>query len=300
VNLREKRSDLKNDLIITIFAAPIVAGIFLVSVLPTVLATLTSFTTLELSFDLVWKYSGLANYRDALANPLFLKSFRIGTIWAVSVTVLAMLMGFVLALLIERKKRYSGLLKFLSMFPWALSPVVVAIIWEILLNPNSGPINGTLRAFGLPWGNKSFLGDFATALPTVIVIGAWLSIPLITVSFISSLKTLRSDIMEAALMDGAKASQRLKYIVIPHLRPVTTSLFALNIIWNFNSFGLVYVLTNGGPGGQTYLPALFVYDESFRYGNFGYAAAMGTIITIALVVVLGFYVARRKKLEIES
>lgn len=293
-------SSVQDNLIIAILAAPLVIGIFLVSLLPTFLAIFTSFTDLKLSFDLVWNNVGLANYKDALTNALFLKSFRIGTIWAVSVTVLSMSLGFVIALLIERKKWYSSSLKFLAMLPWALSPVVVAIIWEILLNPNSGPINGTLRALNLPWGNKSFLGDFGTALPTVIVIGSWLSLPLVTVSFMSALKTLKSEIVEAAFVDGADYGQRLRFVVVPHLRPVITALFALNIIWNFNSFGLVYVLTNGGPGGQTYLPALFVYDESFAYGNFGYAAAMGTIITIALVFVLGLYVIRRRRYEVES
>ena len=293
-------SELLNKVAITVLATPMVLAIFLVSVLPTLIAILTSFTDLKLAFDLTWNPVGLTNYREAITNAMFISSFRIGTIWAVSVTVLAMIMGFALALLIERKAFYSGTLKLLALFPWALSPVVVAIIWDVLLNPNSGPINGTLRALNLPGGNMNFLGDFSTALPTVIVIGAWVSIPLITVSFISTLKTLKSEIIEAALMDGASANQRLRYVIIPHLRPVVTALFALNIIWNFNSFGLVYVLTNGGPGGKTYLPALFVYDESFRYGNFGYAAAMGTIITIALVILLGVYVWRRRRLEVES
>lgn len=300
MNTAKSPSNFQDNLIIAVLATPLVLGIFLVSLLPTILAILTSFTDLQLSFDIVWNNVGFENYRDALTNAMFLKSFRIGTIWALSVTILSMLLGLLIALLIERKKRYSSPLKFLAMLPWALSPVVVAIIWEILLNPNSGPINGTLRALNLPWGNKNFLGDFGTALPTVIVIGSWLSLPLVTVSFMSALKTLKSEIVEAAFVDGADYGQRLRFVVIPHLRPVITALFALNIIWNFNSFGLVYVLTNGGPGGETYLPALFVYDESFAYGNFGYAAAMGTIITIALVIVLGFYVIRRRRYEVES
>lgn len=296
----DKRNDASSNALLILLAAPLILGILVVSILPTLVAVLTSFTDLKLSYNISWRAIGFENYARALTNPLFLKSFRIGIVWALSVTLLGLILGFCLALLIQRKKRYSPLLKFLAIFPWALSPVVVAIIWDILLNPNSGPINGVMRALNIPGGNRSLLGDFATALPTVIVIGAWVAIPLITVSFISSLQTLQKEIVEASIVDGASSLQRIRFIVLPHLRPVITALFALNIIWNFNSFGLVYVLTNGGPGGQTYLPALFVYDEAFRYGNFGNAAAMGTLITIALVVILSIYVARRKRFEVEA
>ena len=299
-NRKASKSIIFQEPLIAIFALPLIFGVLVVSVVPTLLAMFTAFTDLELGLNLTWHWVGLKNFQNALTNPLFLSSFRIGTIWALAVTALSMILGFTLALLIERGKWYSPILKMLGIFPWALSPVIVAIIWSILLNPNSGPINGWLRKFGLPGGNINILGDFNLALPAVIVIGAWIGIPVMTVTFIASLKTISREAIEAALIDGATSYQRMRYLLIPHMRPIITALFALNIIWNFNSFGLIYVLTSGGPGGKTYVPALFVYDESFKYGNFGYASAMGIIITVALVLVLGVYVFARNRGEVEA
>lgn len=296
----KKRSLVAQEPLILLLSTPLIVGVLLVSVLPTLLGALTALTDLELAFEIQWNFIGFENFAYALTDSRFLASFRIGAIWAISVTCLAIVMGFVLALLIERRKFYSPFLKILAVFPWALSPVVVAIIWDILLNPNSGPITGYLRRYNLPGANVSLLNDLTTALPTVIVIGAWLSLPVVTISFLAGLKTIPREMIEASLIDGARASQRIRLLIIPQLRPIITALVALNVIWNFNSFGLIFVLTNGGPGGKTYLPGLFVYEESFRYGNFGYAAALGMIITIALVIVLGIYVATRNRREVEA
>jgi len=297
---RREKSFFVREPLIAIMAAPLILGVLIVSVIPTLLASLIAFTDLELGLNLRWNFVGLQNFFDAFTDSLFLSSFKIGSIWALSVTILSMVLGFALALLIERRKWYSPVLKILGVFPWALSPVIVAIIWEILLNPNSGPINGWLRKFKLPGGNINLLGDFNFALPTVIVIGAWIGIPVMTVTFMASLKTISRETIEASFIDGATSFQRMRFLLIPHMRPIITALFSLNIIWNFNSFGLVYVLTSGGPGGRTYVPALFVYDESFKYGHFGYASAMGLIITVALVVVLGIYVFARNRNEVEA
>lgn len=297
---RTRKTFLSEEPLIAVLVAPLIAGVLIVSFVPTLMAAATAFTDLELGLDFQWRYIGVENFTKAFTNPLFLSSFRIGAVWALAVTLLSMILGFVLSLLIDRRKWYSPMLKILGVFPWALSPVIVAIIWEILLNPNSGFINGMLRKFNLPGGNINFLGDFNLALPTVIVIGAWIGIPVMTVTFLASFKTISKEVVEASLIDGTSSFQRMRYILIPHMRPIITALFALNIIWNFNSFGLVYILTSGGPGGRTYVPALFVYDESFKYGNFGYASAMGLIITFALVIVLGIYVFARNRNDVQA
>jgi multiple sugar transport system permease protein len=299
-SVKRRNTIFSQEPLIAVLVAPLIAGVLIVSVVPTLLAAATAFTDLELGLDFKWKFIGIDNFAKAFTNPLFLSSFRIGILWALSVTLLSMILGFVLSLLIDRQKWYSPILKILGVFPWALSPVIVAIIWEILLNPNSGFINGLLRRFNLPGGNINFLGDFNLALPTVIVIGAWIGIPVMTVTFLAAFKTISKEIVEASLIDGTTSFQRMRYLLIPHMRPIITALFALNIIWNFNSFGLVYILTSGGPGGRTYVPALFVYDESFKYGNFGYASAMGLIITFALVIVLGIYVFARNRNDVEA
>lgn len=290
----------KESALVFLAAFPLISGVILVSGIPTILAIGSSFTDIVLARDIKWNFIGIENYRRAFGNDLFIESFKIGTIWSLSVAVIALGVGFITALLVGQDEWYAPILKLTAMLPWAMSPVAVAILWQIMLEPSSGPVNGFLRVFNLPGKNLSLLGDFNTALPVVIVIGAWVSLPVVVISLVASLKTIRSELVEAAQIDGASSWQVLRNVKIPHLRPVITSMFVLNIIWNFNSFGLVYVLTSGGPGGKTYLPALFVYHESFKYGNFGYAAALGTIMTMVLVVVLGIYVYQRTKRDVEA
>lgn len=288
----------KDSFLIGLAAFPLIAGVVLVSAIPTVLAIGSAFTDLVLGLNVEWRFIGFENFSRGIQNELFLDSFKIGTIWSLSVSIISLVLGFLAALLVIQSEWYSTFLKFGAMLPWAMSPVAVAILWQILLDPASGPVNGTLRLLNLPGKNLSLLGDFNTALPVVILIGAWVSLPVVVISLIASLKNIRQELVEAAQIDGANNWQLIRNVKIPHLRPVITSLFVLNIIWNFNSFGLVYVLTSGGPGGRTYMPALFVYHESFKYGNLGYAAALGSIITVALVIVLGAYVYLRNRNEV--
>ena len=291
-------SQSRDSFLIGLAAFPLILGVVLVSAIPTVFAIGSAFTDLILGINFDWRFIGFDNFSRGLRNELFLESFKIGAIWSLSVSIISLVLGFLTALLVIQSEWYSILLKFGAMLPWAMSPVAVAILWQILLDPASGPINGALRLLDLPGKNLSLLGDFNTALPVVILIGAWVSLPVVVISLIASLKNIRQELVEAAQIDGANNWQQIRNVKIPHLRPVITSLFVLNIIWNFNSFGLVYVLTSGGPGGRTYMPALFVYHESFKYGNLGYAAALGSIITLALVIVLGAYVYLRNRNEV--
>jgi multiple sugar transport system permease protein len=292
-----KDSTFKSSLPIYLITTPLILGIFLISFLPTLLSVVTSFTDLQLGYKFEAHFIGLSNFIRALSNAAFLSSFRIGVVWSVTVTFISMFVGLSIALLILRNSFYSRALKYLVMIPWAMSPVTVAILWQLVLDPTSGLVNGFLRVVNFKNANISLLGDFSTALPTVIVVGAWVSLPVIAISYMASLKTINLETIEAAKIDGASENQILRYVKLPHLKGVTTALFVLNIIWNFNSFGLVYVLTSGGPGGLTYLPALFVYHQIFKFGNVGYAASMGVVITIILVILLGLYSAFRSRDE---
>jgi multiple sugar transport system permease protein len=221
---------------------------------------------------------------------MFWASFKIGIIWAVSVTLLALVLGFGLALLLNQKLRFLGLMRVLSLVPWAMPPVIVAIMWNLLLRPTSGPIDQVLTTLRLPGAGIDWLGDFNTAFPTVI---------LITVSILAAIQGIPTEMVEASVIDGANAWQRFRFITVPAVRAITSALVALNIIWQFSSFGLVYVLTAGGPGGKTFVPALFAYNEAFKYGNFGYAASMGVVMALAIVLMLGVYLKASKREDVQ-
>jgi multiple sugar transport system permease protein len=267
---------------------PALIPVVLFSVYPLVQGILLGFTDAKAGLNAVVTFNGVENYGRLLTNELFWNSFRIGLIWAFGVTILQFFASLGLALLLNLDLKLRWLARTLALVPWAMPPVVIAIMWRLMLNPTYGPVNGTLRAVGLP-GDINWLGSFSTALPAVIIVGVWAGMPQTTITLLAGLQNVPGELHEAAAIDGASVWQRFWHVTLPALRPIIVAITTLDLIWNFNSFALVFVLTAGGPGGQTMLPMLFAYNEAFRYGNFGYAAAMGNVMVIVISVFLFFY-----------
>lgn len=244
------------------------------------------------------QFTGLANFGDLLHDSLFWESFRIGIVWAVSVTVLQFVLALGLALLLNENLRFRWLARTLALVPWAMPEVVVGIMWRLVYHPDAGILNKTLMQLHLISDNVDWLTSLSVALPAVIVVGVWAGMPQTTVVLLAGLQNVPVELKEAAQLDGAGMWRRFTTVTWPALRPVVVAVTALNFIWNFNSFGLVYVLTQGGPGGKTRLPMLFSYEEAFKYGQFGYAAAMGLVMVALIAVLLTVFL--RKKLKEEA
>jgi multiple sugar transport system permease protein len=271
---------------------PALLPVALFSVYPLVQGIYLGFTNARAGLNQVTSFTGLENFHALLSDGLFWSSFRIGLVWAFSVTALQFLAAIGLALLLNENLRLRWLARTLALVPWAMPEVVVAIMWRLMLNPNTGPLDKWAHAIGVN-ADLNLLGNFATALPAVILVGVWFGMPQTTITLLAGLQSTDTALYEAAEMDGAGAWSRFVHVTLPSLRPVIMAITSLNFIWNFNSFGLVYVLTNGGPGGRTMLPTLFAYNEAFRYGHFGYAAAMGDVMVVIVVVLLFFYLRSR-------
>ncbi|MES0835810.1 carbohydrate ABC transporter permease [Nocardiopsis tropica] len=267
---------------------PSLLPILVLSVAPLVMGIALAFTDARLVRRPDYEFVGVDNFVRLLDNSYFWESFRIGMVWAVSVTLLQLVAAMGLALLLDAGLRFQGLTRVLALIPWAMPPVVVAIMWQMIYSPNAGPLNAALGALGLP-DDVNWLADFSTALPAVVVVGVWVGMPQTTVTLLAGLQQIPSELHEAAAMDGAGAWRRFTGVTLPGLRPIVASITSLNFIWNFNSFSLVYVLTEGGPGGRTMLPMLFTYLEAFKNRNIGYAAAMGMVLVIVVVLLLAFY-----------
>jgi multiple sugar transport system permease protein len=278
-----------------LFLLPAVIPVVVFSVLPLAEGIYLGFTDAKAGFEVDLSPNFLDNYVRLLTNDLFWQSFQIGIIWTVSTTFLQYVLGLGLALLLEQRLRLLWLVRTLALVPWATPPVIVAIMWRLVYQPDIGLLNQTLRAGGVPIGELNWLADFSTAFPAVIVVGAWAGMAQTTVALTAGLKGVPIEQHEAAASDGATAWQRFRHITWPHLRPVTDAIVSLSFIWNFNSFGLVYVLTEGGPGGKTMVPALFAYNEGFKYGHFGYAAAMGNVMVIVVLAFLYLYLRRGRR-----
>lgn len=273
---------------------PALLPILVLSVGPLLYGIALAFTDAQSGRTAATRWTGLLNFRDLAHDGLFWESFRIGLLWAVGVTVPQFLLSLGLALLLNQKLRLRWLARALAIIPWAMPEVVVGIIWRLVYHPDAGLLNETLRDLGLGDG-RDWLTGLTTALPAVIVVGIWAGMPQTTVALLAGLQNTPRELHEAAAIDGAGAWRRFRTVTWPALKPVALAITALNFIWNFNSFALVYVLTNGGPGGRTRLPMLFAYEEAFRYGQFGYAAAMGCVMVAVVAACLAFFLVGRLK-----
>ena len=271
---------------------PALVPILVLSVGPLLYGILLAFTDAQSGRTEPTRWIGALNFSDLLRDTLFWESFRIGLLWAVAVTALQFLLALGLALLLDQDLRLRWPARALAIVPWAMPEVVVGVMWRLVYDPDAGILNETLHDLGLGDG-RDWLSGLTTALPAVVVVGVWAGMPQTTVTLLAGLQNTPPELHEAAAVDGAGAWRRFRAVTWPALRPVALAITALDFIWNFNSFALVYVLTNGGPGGRTRLPMLFAYEEAFRYGQFGYAAAMGCVMVAVVSVFLALFLVGR-------
>jgi multiple sugar transport system permease protein len=274
---------------------PSLLPVVIFSVYPLLNGIWLGFTDAKAGFQVQPHFNGFDNYTKLLKDDLFWSSFRIGLIWAFSVTAIQFVLALGLALLLNAGLRFQWLARPLALVPWAMPSVIVAILWKLIYQPDAGILNAFLKWLHVIDTNIIWLGSFSLALPAVIVVGVWAGMPQTTIALLAGLQNTPADLHEAAALDGAGAWRRFRVVTWPSIRPVAVAITCLDFVWNFNSFGLVYVLTTGGPGGKTMLPMMFAYNRAFGSGQFGYAAALGNAMVVVILAILALYLRRQMR-----
>jgi multiple sugar transport system permease protein len=271
---------------------PALLPILIFSIVPLFRGIYLGFTDAEAGLNVDSTFNGLENYRDIWRDDGFRESFWIGVKWMVLVTTLQFFASLGLALLLNLDLKLRWLARTLALVPWAMPPVIVAIMWSMMLNPRQGPVNEIFGWFGLDQP-INWLGDENWAFRVAVVVGVWAGMPMTTITLLAGLQAVPEELHEAAAIDGASTFRRFMNVTVPALRPIIVAITTLDVISNFNSFALLQVLTNGEQG--TRLPALFVYREAFRNGNWGYAAAMGNVMVVVVGLFLIVYLWGNRK-----
>lgn len=273
---------------------PTLVPVVILSVLPLLQGLYLGFTDYTLGAD-SRQFVGLANFGKMLGDRQFWTSFQVGGIWTLGVTFGVITLGMGLALLLNANLPGQGLARVLVLIPWAIPPVIKGVIWRLVYHPSGGFLNSALLSAGIIKSPVDWLNSFDWALPAVILVGIWTGLPQATVVLLAGLQTISEELREAAALDGAGSWQGFRHITLPLMAPVILAVTALEFMWNFNSFGLVYTLTAGGPAGTTRLPMLFAYEEAFQYGHLAYASALGTAMVVIIGVVLLYSVRQQFK-----
>jgi multiple sugar transport system permease protein len=229
-------------------------------------------------------FTGLINLGNVLADPLFLDTLWRTLMWTGSVVFGTVLVSVPVALILNQDFYGRGAARVIVMLPWSVSLTMMAIVWRWALNGESGLLNLTLQDLGLIDQKVVWLASAATAFPVQILIGILVSVPFTVTIFLGGLSAIPTDIYEAASADGASTWQQFRTLTLPLMRPFINMAVVLNIIYVFNSFPIIWVLTGGGPSDSTQILVTYLYKLAFTLGKMGEAASISLIMFAILLV----------------
>lgn len=265
-----------------LFVLPDAIGLFVFVGLPMILALSLGFFSVD-GFG-GYRFVGLGNYVRMAGDPHFLQSLRV-TVTYVGVLVPCLYVcGLGLALLVQRNSWVSGFFRSLFFIPQMVSLVVVALVWQVLLVDKIGLVTRLGAVFGL--GGVSWLGDPVFALAAIIAVSVWFLMGFYMLIFLGGLQDIPREYYEAATIDGAGPITSFFAITLPLLKP--TSFFILLVstvtaVAGFQTFDLIYVMTGGGPANSTSLAIYYIYEQAFRFNDYGYAAAIASVLVLVLI-----------------
>lgn len=249
---------------------------------PSILGVLLSFLTMSLGGDFSWV--GTANFAALFQDPVFWTSLRVTLVYSLISVPLTIAVSLVMAQLSARSVRGIKVYRAALFLPVITSLVTTAVIWRWLYS-TEGPLNFFLGLFGI--GPIPWLGTDLTVLPSLAVVSTWAHFGYYMLILLAGLLNIPRDYYEAAELDGAGAWRRFVHVTLPGLKRPLFFVVILDIVSSFQVFDLIYVMTGGGPVRSSYSMVFMIYDQGFRFGDFGYASAVGVVLfAITLVISL--------------
>lgn len=244
------------------------------------------------------KFRGLKNYIRLIQDPTFITSLINNVKWLIIFIVIPVILGLILALILNNQIRGSKFFKSAIYSPMILSPVVIGLIWSWIYDPTGGLLNNTLMAVGLNNLTSGWLSNPRLVLYCIVAAGVWRYVGYVMILFLSGLKSIPVSVVEASRVDGANNWQRFWHIILPLLQPTTIIVFVVTIIESFRSFDLVNTMTQGGPFNSSNVLANFMYIETFKNFRMGYGAAIAVILFFLMFTFIVTYLKQIMKDEV--
>ncbi|AKU23133.1 sugar ABC transporter permease [Massilia sp. MB5] len=248
-------------------------------------------------FGVVRGFAGLGNFTGIFIDPVFHATLLRTLIWTVAVVGGSLLISMPLALILNQDFHGRSLARTIIMLPWAVSLTMTAIVWRWAFNDEFGMVNLSLQALGVIDRPVQWLASAALAFPAEILVGIMVSMPFTVTLLLGGLSSVPQDIYEAARMEGATAWQQFRLLTVPSLRPFINMAVVLNVIYVFNSFPIIWVMTQGGPSNSTHILVTYLYELGFRLGRPGQAAAISLIMLAILLAFTWLYIRMQPKEE---
>jgi sn-glycerol 3-phosphate transport system permease protein len=289
----EKRVVFRHRLLPYLLVAPQIIITLIFFILPASQALYQSVLQQD-AFGLSSTFVRLANFTYIFTDDIYLHSIYVTTIFSFSVAAIAMSAALLLAVMADRAIRGATTYKTFIIWPYAVAPVVAAVLWYFLFNPTVGMIAFYLKALGYDW-NHTLNGRQAMFL--VIIAAAWREIAYNFLFFLAGLQAIPKSFIEAAAIDGASPAKRFWTIAFPLLSPTAFFLIVMNIVYAFfDTFGVIHAITEGGPNDATNIMVYKVYHDGFLSLDLGGSAAQSVIlmiVVISLTVIQFRYIERK-------
>jgi multiple sugar transport system permease protein len=273
--------------------APTIAVLVALSVYPLVYAVKVSLQT-ESSAGTRWSFQ---NFTRLAGDDFFLSALAHTLVYAIIALTFEFLLGLGLAVLLNGKMRGRGVLRAALLVPMMLPSVVVGVVWRLMLNPNFGAINGTLRGFGAHTEALTWTASPTLAFASVIMVDIWQWTPFMFLILLAGLQAIPEEPYEAALIDGSTSWQTFRHVTLPLLKPAILIALLLRTMDLLRVFDQIFILTEGGPGSATETISLYIYRTAFRFGDFGYAAAMSFVLLLLTNIISLLYIRLLQRQE---
>jgi multiple sugar transport system permease protein len=229
-------------------------------------------------------FVGLHNYATLFADPAFRASLLRTLVWTAAVVVVTTVLSLFLAFMLNLPFPGRAVVRGLLLLPWASSLLITTLMWQWIANPDFGDLNHLLAVTGTSHARIDWLARPDMALGLMIWIAIWVSTPPTTLMLLAGMQSIPGDVYEACALDGARTWATFRDMTLPLLRPVLAVTVLLNVIFVFNSFPIIWVLTQGGPAGATDTLVTYLYKQGFQLYQVGVAASVSVVIFIVLLV----------------
>lgn len=278
-----------------VYPAPAVIALFLVVVIPIGYNLYLAFTKWTIGLGDP-RFIGIDNFIELFWDERVLNGLKVMIYFSGLSLTLELVLGLLIALYFHREFKGSEIVQAIYIFPFAATPVAVALIWRIMLNPEIGVLNYLLTSIGLP--GSLWISSAATVIPALVMVDVWKWTPMITLIVLAGLKSLPNDPYEAARIDGANTLQIFWYITLPLIRPVLIAALMLRSLDNLKEFDIIYTITQGGPGIASETLYLYSYKVAFGFFKAGYGSAL--MVVVFLIVLVFNVVMNRMRLRAQD
>lgn len=294
---RTRRGDMAFSAALILPVLLITTVFILLPVIDSVVKSFLAYKTKNVISGQPGTWNDFANYARLFSNAKLLPAIRTTFTFVACMVAMQFVLGMGLALILNRSRRLGRFLRSVMMIPWVVPTVISALIWLWIFQPQYGLLRYIMQLFGVQ--EFAILNNPGTALSGVMIAALWKQVPMTTLLLLAGLQSMPSDILEAAMVDGAGSARKFFHVILPCLRSVIKISMSMAIIENFKQFPLVWNMTGGGPSNATTTLAILSYREAFVSNNLGSGAAVTTVWMLLMLLVILIYNRVMRQSEIE-